>query len=154
MNKENFMQTTINLAKKNVANGGWPFAAIIVKNKEIIAEGLNSVHLSNDPSDHAEIAAIRVASSKLNTSNLSDCEMYVVGMPCPMCLSCIVLSKIKKIYYSVDVKTKDKALTKLPLTEDLYKLISSNFAEDVIEFEHLEDFSEKGELVFKNWNNI
>ena len=80
-----FMQLALKLAKQNVEEGGWPFSAVIVKNGEILASAVNSVHVSNDPSDYAEIAAIRKAAQVLNSSDLSSCTMYVVGLPCPMC---------------------------------------------------------------------
>ena len=52
-----FMEKVIKLAKENI-NGGWPFAAVIVKDEKIIAQAVNSTHVTFDPSDHAEIAAI------------------------------------------------------------------------------------------------
>jgi tRNA(Arg) A34 adenosine deaminase TadA len=149
MTHEEIMNCTIKLATENVEKGLWPFAT---RNGEILAEGVNSVTISHDPSDHAEIAAIRIATKKLQTSNLSDCTMYVVGLPCPMCLTCILFSKITNIIYAVDVSTKDRALQKLPLTDSLYKLISNDYASKALNYKHLSDFSKEGESLFIEWN--
>ncbi|MBQ9253909.1 MAG: nucleoside deaminase [Bacteroidales bacterium] len=100
MNKE-FLLRAINLAKENVKNNaGGPFGAVIVRNDEIIAEACNSVTTSNDCTAHAEINAIRQACKKLNTFSLEDCEIYSSCEPCPMCLSAIYWSRMKKVYYA------------------------------------------------------
>ena len=121
------MEKVIELAKENIDNGGWPFAAVIVKDDKIIAQAVNSTHVTFDPSDHAEIAAIRKATSLLKTTDLSDCTMYVVGKPCPMCATCIVFSKLKDVKYAVGVIEKDEALSNLAKTDGLYNLISENY---------------------------
>ncbi len=81
-----FAQRTIDLARANVAEGGRPFATVIVRNGEIVAESGNQVAQSGDPTAHAEILAIRDACTKLGTEHLTDCTIYVLAHPCPMCL--------------------------------------------------------------------
>ena len=85
-------------------NYGGPFGAVIVKNNEIIAVASNTVIKDNDPTAHAEINAIRQAGKKLNTYDLSDCTLYATGYPCPMCLSAIIWSNIKEVYYGTELK--------------------------------------------------
>lgn len=80
-------------------NFGGPFGAVITLNGKIIAKSHNKVLKTNDPTSHAEINAIRIASGKLNRFNLSDCEIYSTCEPCPMCLSAIYWAKIKKVYF-------------------------------------------------------
>ena len=87
-------------------NFGGPFGAVIVKDGEVIAEGFNNVTSSNDPTAHAEITAIRNACKKLNTFDLSGCELYTSCEPCPMCLAAIYWARIEKIYYA---NTKEDA---------------------------------------------
>ena len=94
------MARAIELSIESVNNGGGPFSSIIVKGERIIAEGSNKVTLSNDPTAHGEIVAIREACKKLNNFNLSGCELYSTCEPCPMCLSAIYWSRINKIYYA------------------------------------------------------
>ena len=96
---EKFMYQAAKLSIENVDKGGGPFAAIIVKNGEIIAESANSVTKDNDPTAHAEVNVIRKAAKKLQNFDLSDCEIYTSCEPCPMCLGAIYWSGIKKVYY-------------------------------------------------------
>ena len=94
------MQRACDLASQSVLKGGGPFGAIITdKNLNIISEGHNMVTINNDPTQHAEIVAIRNACSKLNTFRLDNCILYTSCEPCPMCLGAIYWSKINKIYY-------------------------------------------------------
>ena len=99
MNSDIFMQKAIELSIKNIHNKGGPFGCVIVKNNKIISEGVNGVTQNNDPTAHAEIVAIRNACKKLNTFDLSGCELYTSCEPCPMCLSAIYWSHIDLVYY-------------------------------------------------------
>ena len=99
MNSDFFMQKAIELSIKNIHNNGGPFGCVIVKNNKIISEGANGVTQNNDPTAHAEIVAIRNACKKLNTFDLSGCELYTSCEPCPMCLSAIYWSHIDIVYY-------------------------------------------------------
>ena len=99
MNSNFFMQKAIELSIKNIRNNGGPFGCVIVKNNKIISEGVNGVTQNNDPTAHAEIVAIRNACKKLNTFDLSGCELYTSCEPCPMCLSAIYWSHIDLVYY-------------------------------------------------------
>ena len=99
MNK--YMKTVKENAEKGIReNEGGPFGAVIVdKQGNIISEGNNKVIKENDPTAHAEITAIRNACKKLNTYDLSDYILYTSCEPCPMCLSAIIWSNIKEVYY-------------------------------------------------------
>lgn len=99
MKKEDFMRRAIALSVENVKNGGGPFAAVIVKDGQIVAEGANRVTAQNDPTAHAEVSAIRAACAKLGTFVLDGCEIYTSCEPCPMCLGAIYWARIGKIYY-------------------------------------------------------
>ena len=105
MNK--YMGIAKELADNNLkTNVGGPFGAVIVKDGKIIGKGSNHVLSNNDPTAHAEIMAIREACKNLGTYDLSGCELYTSCYPCPMCLSAIIWSNIKKVYYG---NTKDDA---------------------------------------------
>ncbi len=80
-------------------NDGGPFGAVIVKAGQIISQGHNEVIKTNDPTAHAEIVAIRKASSLLKRFDLSDCEIYSSCEPCPMCLAAIHWAKMRTLYY-------------------------------------------------------
>ena len=98
--KNNFMIRAIELSINSANDTGGPFGCVVVKDGKIIAEGSNKVTFSNDPTAHAEIVAIREACIKLNTFNLSGCDIYTSCEPCPMCLSAIYWSHIDNICYA------------------------------------------------------
>ena len=104
--KNKFMLRAIELSIKSANGIGGPFGCVVVKDNMIVAEGSNKVTFSNDPTAHAEIVAIRDACKKLNTFNLSGCDIYASCEPCPMCLSAIYWSHIANIYYA---NTRDDA---------------------------------------------
>lgn len=107
--RSKFMREAIRLSKENLSKQkGGPFGAVIVRGDKIISRGINSVIAENDPTAHAEIVAIRNACKKLKRVWLDDCEIYTSCEPCPMCLSAIYWSRIKKIYYANTRKDAEK----------------------------------------------
>lgn len=99
------MKEAIEEARRTMnLNYGGPFGAMIVKDDKIIALASNTVLKDNDPTAHAEINAIRKAGKVLNTHDLSGCELYATGYPCPMCLSAIIWANIKTVYYGTNLE--------------------------------------------------
>lgn len=100
-----FMNVAIDEARRTMnEDKGGPFGAVITdKDNNVIAVSSNLVLESHDPTAHAEIMAIRRASEKLGTHDLSDCVLYATGYPCPMCLSAIIWANIKKVYYGTNL---------------------------------------------------
>jgi tRNA(Arg) A34 adenosine deaminase TadA len=82
-----FIQRTIDLAKTNVEQGGRPFACLITRDGKILAEAVNRVAQTHDPTAHAEICAIREVAAKLQSESFTGCEFYILAHPCPMCLA-------------------------------------------------------------------
>ena len=99
MTAQLMMQKAIRLSIENVKRGGGPFGAVIAKDGQVIATGINQVTQHNDPTAHAEITAIRKAARKLGTFDLSGCEIYTSCEPCPMCLGAIYWAHIDKLFY-------------------------------------------------------
>jgi len=94
------MARAIELSRDNVLSGqGGPFGAVVVKDGSIVAEGVNRVTSSNDPTAHAEVVAIREACKKLGAFSLKGCEIYTSCEPCPMCLGAIYWAHIGRIYF-------------------------------------------------------
>lgn len=106
MNHNDFMHRAVALAAENVKNGGGPFGAVIVKNGEIVAEGVNRVTPNHDPTAHAEVQAIRSACQQLSTFDLTGCDIYSSCEPCPMCLGAIYWAHLSHLYFAA---TKDDA---------------------------------------------
>ena len=105
----NYFSEAIKVAQKgvNLKEGG-PFGAVVVKENKIIGIGNNQVLKNNDPTAHAEVIAIRDACQKLNTYDLTGCSIYSTSEPCPMCISAIIWSNIKNIYFATDRKKVKK----------------------------------------------
>lgn len=104
-----YMNEANNLAKENLTtNNGGPFGAVVVKDGKIVGKGNNNVLANNDPTAHAEIMAIRDACKKLQTYNLEGCVLYTSCYPCPMCISAIIWSNIKEVYYGNTQKDADE----------------------------------------------
>jgi guanine deaminase len=98
---EEFMRMAIALSVKNVSeNIGGPFGAVVVKDGKLVAGSANKVTSTNDPTAHAEVSAIRLACTELNTFDLTDCVIYTSCEPCPMCLAAIYWARISTIYYA------------------------------------------------------
>lgn len=100
---EKYMVLAIREARKNLKNmAGGPFGACIVKNGRVLAIARNTV-LEKDATCHAEINAIRIASKKLKSFDLSGCTIYSTTEPCPMCFSAIHWSGISRIIYGTGI---------------------------------------------------
>jgi len=96
-----FMRRAIALAIDNLrVHGGGPFAALVVKEGRILAEGANRVTATNDPTAHAEIVAIRAACRALGDFQLTGCDLYTTCEPCPMCLGAIYWARPARIFYA------------------------------------------------------
>lgn len=115
---ESFMQAALKEAAKASSKGEVPIGAVIVKNNEIIASAHNLVESQNDQTKHAEILAINKACLHLNNWRLSDCSIFVTLEPCPMCISAILLSRIKELYFG----SKDPGLGAVGSLFDLTSL--------------------------------
>ena len=95
------MERAIQLSLENVQAGrGGPFAALVVRNGDILATGTNQVTTLNDPTAHAEIVAIRGACQAIRDFQLRDCELYSTCEPCPMCMGAIYWARLGKVYYA------------------------------------------------------
>ena len=93
------MARAIELSIANVDAGGGPFAALVVKDGEVIAEGTNRVTATNDPTAHAEVVAIREACRELGTFQLDGCDVYTSCEPCPMCLGALFWARPARIFF-------------------------------------------------------
>ena len=116
-----YMKVAKEFAEDNLrTNVGGPFGACIVKDGVIVGRGSNHVLENNDPTAHAEVMAIREACKNLHTYDLSGCELYTSCYPCSMCLSAIIWSNIKKVYYG---NTKEDAAKIGFRDDDIYRFI-------------------------------
>ena len=130
-----FMNVANELAQENlITNAGGPFGACVVKDGQIIGKGSNHVLSEKDPTAHAEIMAIREACKNINSHDLSGCELYTTCYPCPMCLSAIIWSNIRKVYFG---NTTDDASNIGFRDEVIYDYIKNSNG-DILELESMD----------------
>ena len=104
-----YMQIAIDEALEGITlRHGGPFGAVIVRDGEVVGQGHNQVLANNDPTCHGEVSAIRDACTKLGTYDLTGCELYTTGEPCPMCLFACLWANIDRVYYGCTIE--DNAL--------------------------------------------
>ena len=103
------MQMAIAEAEEGIALGhGGPFGAVVVKDGKVIGKGHNRVVITNDPTHHGEISAIRDACQNISSFSLAGADVYTTGEPCPMCLSACLWANVNKIYFGCSISENDK----------------------------------------------
>ena len=98
-NDQSHLQRAIALARANVVQGGRPFGAVLTRHGKVLVEAVNEIHLTQDPTAHAELLAIRTASRQLG-ARLDGCVIYASGQPCPMCLSAMYLCGVERVVFA------------------------------------------------------
>lgn len=148
-----FMMEAIRLSISNVEEGkGGPFGTVVVKDGKIIARGVNQVTISNDPTAHAEVVAIRNACIALNSFQLDGCEIYTSCEPCPMCLGAIYWARPAKLFYASS--KEDAAAVNFDdqfIYEEIAKPIAGRklFTKQILREEALEAFKKWSESIIK-----
>jgi tRNA(Arg) A34 adenosine deaminase TadA len=144
-----FLSLAIRTAEENMSDGGGPFGAVIVSDGRIIARAGNRVVAGHDPTAHAEVMAIRIASSTLGTHDLSNCVIYTSCEPCPMCLGAIYWAGIGRIVYASDRYMAAEAgfddnriYTELPLPTGMRSIVMD------------QDLKLEGDNVLKKWEDF
>ncbi len=122
--------------KGMLAGDGGPFGAVVVKDSKVIGQGHNYVLSSHDSTAHAEITAIRQAEQTVGTHDLTGCELYTTGYPCPMCLGAIMWARISRIYYGC---TLDDAAAIGFDDKAFYEAFANPNANAFVTMEHRED---------------
>ena len=123
----------VQLAQANVAAGGRPFGAVLVRDGEVLVEAVNEIHLSQDPTAHAEMLAIRAASQQLGP-RLEGCVIYASGQPCPMCLSAMYLCGISRVVFAA---SNEVAAPFGLSTAAIYQQMALPLAEQKLPVQHL-----------------
>ncbi|MGF6173039.1 nucleoside deaminase [Ensifer sp. 4252] len=98
--EKRFLREAVALARANIEKGGRPFGAVAVRNGEVIAEGVNEMIKTGDPTSHAEMNALRLAAKRLGSPRLEGVAIYASGQPCPMCLAAMRMAGITEIAYA------------------------------------------------------
>lgn len=144
-----FLKMALETARENIDQGGGPFGAVVVRGNELISRSGNRVVPNNDPTAHAEVQAIRIASSALGTFDLSECTIYSSCEPCPMCLGAIYWSGIKRVIYSAD---RHAAAAAGFSDEMIYRELALPYDERSIEIRQA--IADEGDKVFEKWEEF
>ena len=96
---ETWLQQAVDLATANVAVGGGPFGALVVRDGAVVATGVNRVTLDLDPTAHAEVTAIRAACRELGAFALTGCTLYTSCEPCPMCAASSLWARLDRVVF-------------------------------------------------------
>jgi len=104
MDNSSFMRAAIEAAKESRAAGDYAVGSVIVHNGRIAAKAGNRTHLDRDPTQHAELIAIRLAAQRLGSKDLSGCTLFATHEPCPMCMGAIIWSRISKVFFGASIE--------------------------------------------------
>ncbi|OLR93978.1 nucleoside deaminase [Actinokineospora bangkokensis] len=102
MSAHDWLCEAVGLAERNVAAGGGPFGALVVRGGEVVATGVNRVTPDLDPTAHAEVVAIRAACRALGDFKLTGCVLVSSCEPCPLCLSAALWARVDSVLYAAD----------------------------------------------------
>ncbi len=143
-----YMDMAVKDALTGIQKGeGGPFGALVLKDDQVISIGHNTVLKDNDPTAHAEINAIRQACQKLNTYDLKDCVLFATSEPCPMCLSAIIWSNIKTVYFG----TNRKEVANIGFRDDFIYNYLDGKEKNILKIENIKSI--KCEDLLKKYNN-
>lgn len=145
---EEFLQQAIELARANIAKGGRPFGAVVVKNGEVVASSVNQTFATNDPTDHAEMAALRAASQALNSSDLRGTTMYASGQPCPMCVAAMRIAGVER---AVHAYSNDDGAPFGLSNAWLYGELANPAAELKMKLEHTNSAHDPDNGIYADW---
>jgi tRNA(Arg) A34 adenosine deaminase TadA len=152
MTDENrFLCEAIELARGNIDQGGRPFGAVVVRGGQVIATGVNEIAATNDPTAHAEMSAIRAASRKLESPDLSGCAVYASGHPCPMCMAAMRLSGVERVVYAYS--NDDGAPFGLS-TAAIYEDLAKPFAEQSMKISYVPARPEGRADLYEQWRSV
>jgi guanine deaminase len=99
---QRWLDHAVALAVENVAAGGGPFGAVVVRADRLVATGQNRVTRDLDPTAHAEVLAIRGACASLGDFSLAGCVLYTSCEPCPLCVSASLWARLDRVVYAAD----------------------------------------------------
>ncbi|PSN18559.1 tRNA-specific adenosine deaminase [filamentous cyanobacterium CCP5] len=145
--REQYMEAAIALSFQAMREDrGGPYGAVVVKDGEIIGQGMNEVTSTNDPTAHAEMTAIRQACQKLGAWQLEGCELYTSCEPCPMCMAAVYWARLDTLFYG---NTKEEAARYGFGSQTIYDELARSRADRKVSMVPL--MKEEALAAFKEW---
>ncbi len=142
-----FLEQAIEKSRESIDHGGFPVGAVIVRNGKILTSGISNGKQLNDPTSHAEMAAIREACKKLQTRDLKNVVLYSSLEPCLMCFTASAWSSIPRIVYACSRKRVSKQ--HYEGEQDIAVINKSmNYSIELVHYSELEDQALK---IIENW---
>lgn len=112
---DDFMARAVALSRRALEiDGAAPFGAVVVRDGEVVGEGLNHARARLDPTSHGEVEALRDACRRLGTTDLSDCDLYASCEPCAMCVAAMSLAGIRRLVYGASLADGAATLGRVP----------------------------------------
>lgn len=150
-NAQQYLREAIRLAQANMKSGGRPFAAVIVKDGEVVATAVNEIHKTNDPTSHAELNAIRAASQKAGSAaGLAGSAVYASGHPCPMCMAAMRLAGVAEVTYAY---SNDDGEPFGLSTAAIYADLAKPFADQSMKIEYMPVRLEGDADLYEEWKS-
>jgi tRNA(adenine34) deaminase len=115
MTDEQYMRRALDLARQAEAEGEVPVGALVVLDGEIVGEGWNRPIAAADPTAHAEIQALRAASSSLKNYRLTGAALYVTLEPCDMCVGAMFHARIERVIFGATDPKKQVLKSKVSI---------------------------------------
>lgn len=97
--RRRFMELAFEMRRRAVERGDQAFGAVVVRDLQVVGEGVSAVLTTPDPTAHGEMQAIRDAARRLGTARLAGCQLYTTFRPCPMCETAAYWAGVERIYY-------------------------------------------------------
>ena len=101
--RELFMQRALEMRRIALERGDQAYGAVVVKDGQVVGEGVSAVITTPDPTAHAEMQAIRHAARRLKTRDLAGCELYGTSRACPMCEAGAYWARIERLWYGESI---------------------------------------------------
>jgi tRNA(Arg) A34 adenosine deaminase TadA len=146
-----FLDQAIQLARRNVDGGGRPFGALVVRDGEVLATGVNAILSTNDPTSHAELNAIRAASQRLGSPRLDGCTVYASGHPCPMCMAAMQMTGVREVVYAFSNEEGEPYGLS---TASVYAELAKPFAERAMTIRHVPVEGISSQDLYPYWQEL
>jgi len=145
---ERYLRRAIELARANAEGGGRPFGAVVVKDGEVVATGVNEIVATGDPTAHAELTALRAAGRALGSPDLSGCSVYASGHPCPMCMAAMRMAGVVEVAFAY---SNEDAEPYGLSTAAVYADLARPFAEQSMKIRHVPARLESHPDLYGGW---
>jgi guanine deaminase len=142
------LSEAIGLAQSNVVARGRPFGAVVARNDDVLVRAVNLAATSGDPTDHAEVVAIRAATALPHLETLTGLTLYASCEPCCMCASAIRWAGIRRVVFGLQRETAEGYGFRDVVSPDMSRAILNT-----VDVMHLPSLEELARVPFDAWRS-